>query len=123
MSVGGARATVEDEMDKARTWRAAGNEGRARVCARRAAGFALAASAGVAGRPNVYEALRRAARAPALPEAVREAAARLTVCVTEAHRLPHPEDPLEDARLIIEELGPTLTSQVDGHGSGEEDAV
>jgi hypothetical protein len=30
--------------------------------------------------------------------------------VTEAHRLPHLEDPLEDARLIIEELGPTLTS-------------
>jgi hypothetical protein len=110
-------------MDKARAWRAAGNEGRARVCARRAAGFALAASAGITGRPNAYESLRRAARAPALSDAVREAAARLCVRVTEAHRLPHLEDPLEDARLIVEELGPTLTSRMDRHGSGEEHAV
>jgi hypothetical protein len=65
MSCGEARARVEDEMDTARAWRAAGNEGRARLCVR----------------------------------------------VTEVHRLPHLEDPLEDAQLVIDRLGPTLTSQ------------
>jgi hypothetical protein len=39
--------------------------------------------------------------------------------VTEAHRLLH----LEDARLIIEELGPTLTSRVDGQWSEDGPAV
>ena len=120
MGVEEARAKVEAEMDKAIASRAAGNEGRARVCARRAAGFALAARCGVSGKPNAYEVLRRAAGAPGLSDAARQAAGRLCVRVTEARRLPHLEDPLEDARLVIEELGYTLRIRMDGNRPGKD---
>jgi len=110
-------------MDRAIASRGAGNEGRARVCARRAAGFALAARYGVSGKLNAYEMLRRTAGAPGLSDAARQAAARLCVRVTEAHRLPHPEDPLEDARLLIEELGYTLRIRMDGYRPGKDNTT
>jgi hypothetical protein len=39
-----------------------------------------------------------------LPAELREAARRLTVHVTADHVLPHPEDPLVDARTIVDNL-------------------
>ena len=38
---------------------------------------------------------------PEMPDGLRAAAKRLTKRVTPDHRLPHPQDPLEDARAII----------------------
>ncbi len=38
------------------------------------------------------------------PEELREPARRLRQQVTEDHRLPHPEDPLKDAELIVDGL-------------------
>jgi hypothetical protein len=38
------------------------------------------------------------------PEQLRSAAGRLTEQVTEDHELPHSEDPLQDAELIVAEL-------------------
>jgi hypothetical protein len=38
------------------------------------------------------------------PEPLRRAAGRLTTHVTHEHTLPHPEDPVEDARGLIEAL-------------------
>jgi len=108
-------------MDRALAWRAAGNEGRARVCARRAAGFALAASLRVPGSPNAYQMLRQAAGLPGLSEVAHRAAARLCARVTETHRLPHVEDPLEDARLIVEELGFALRPRADRGMPGQPD--
>jgi hypothetical protein len=110
-------------MGKAIASRAAGNEGRARVCARRAAGFALAASLGVPGKPNAYEMLCHAAGTHGLSESACKGAARLCVRVAKTHRLPHVEDPLEDARLIIEELSYSLRSRVDGNESGRDDRI
>jgi hypothetical protein len=106
-------------MRQAIASRAAGNEGRARVCARRAAGLGLSMARGGSGRPNAYDLLRHAAVDQTLPESVRLAAVRLSVRVTQAHRLPHGEDPLADARLILEALGFGYGPQEDdGEGVG-----
>lgn len=98
--------------------RAMGNEGRARVGARRAAGFALALAFGGSDRLDAYDLLRRAADTPELSDAVRQAAARLAARVTPDHRLPHTEDPMQDARIILEALGhgfgPLADARVDG---------
>jgi len=105
MDAAEARARIAAEIRQAVASRAAGNEGRARVCARRAAGYGLALAWGGSDRPNAYDLLRRAADDPSLTESVRRASARLSIRVTEAHRLPHLEDPLADARLILIALG------------------
>jgi hypothetical protein len=119
MNVGETQARLEAEMRRAVASRLAGNEGRARVCARRAAGFALAASLGGSGKTNAYRMLRQAESASGLSEAARQAAARLCTRVTESRSLPHPEDPLEDARLILEELGFRIGSQANGQWPAE----
>ena len=96
------------ELQAAEAARRAGNEGRARVCARRAAGLAageyLERAGFESGSSSAYEQLRRLERSPQLPLELRQAAARLTARVTEAHALPHPEDPLDDARQLIRGL-------------------
>ena len=116
MDTAEGRARIAAEMGQAIASRAAGNEGRARVCARRAAGFGLSVARGRSSRPNVYDLLREAADDQALPVPIRQAASRLSVRVTQAHRLPHVEDPLADARLILEALGfgPQGEDRVDG---------
>jgi len=92
-------------MLEAAASRSRGNEGRARVCARRAVGIALALHWSVGPPANAYQLLMRAAADSGLPPEVRQAAQRLTRRVTEAHRLPHDEDPLDDARVILAALG------------------
>lgn len=116
MDAAEGRARIAAELGQAIASRAAGNEGRARVCARRAAGFGLSLSRGGSSRPNAYDLLRQAADDRALPDPIRQAAARLSVRVTQAHRLPHAEDPLADARLILQALGfgPQEDDRVDG---------
>lgn len=93
-------------MLEAAASRSRGNEGRARVCARRAVGTALALRWSVGSQANAYQLLMRAAADSGLPPDVREAAQRLTRRVTEAHRLPHEEDPLDDARMLLAFLRP-----------------
>ena len=52
-------------------------------------------------------------------EAVRSAATRLTVRVSLDHTLPFPEDPLDDARMIVEALlGVNWTEVGKAHGPG-----
>jgi hypothetical protein len=102
------RFRVAAELSDARASRSRGNEGRARVCARRAAGAAIrAAMAGRASGPppsNAYTVLRWYASLADQPPELRAAAARLAARVTPEHVLPHREDPLEDARVIIAAL-------------------
>jgi len=94
---------VAAELARAQWARQAGNHGRARVCARRAAGWALGgwptSQAELPdGKPgNAYEALRSAAEDEAPPAPVRVAAQRLTARVDEAFSLPFDQDPIEDA--------------------------
>lgn len=92
-----------------------GNEGRARVCARRAAGSAVGHWLERHPRPgwgvDARARLRALAGDEAFPESVRAAARRLTPRVTQAFALPFPEDPLDDAGVIVrscltEDTGP-----------------
>jgi len=97
---------ILDELRKAWQERHEGHEGKARVCARRAAGWA------------VGELYRRRALTADVPSSVigllawfreleevspdlREAANRLTRRVRLDHTLPHAQDPLDDAEQIV----------------------
>jgi hypothetical protein len=93
-------------MDEAAACRSRGNEGRARVCARRAVGAALALRWAAGPQASAYQLLQRAAADSGLPPELRQAAQRLTRRVNQAHRLPHDEDPLDDARSLLAWLRP-----------------
>lgn len=99
---------IEAELAAAQQARAAGQEGRARVCARRAAGLALrayyqrrpAAGAAAWGGDALAQLHRLRADADA-PAAVRAMAERLTTVVDFDHQLPFAEDPLADAAALV----------------------
>lgn len=101
-----AQLRILDELRRARREREGGNEGKARVCARRAAGWAAAelnrrrepASEAPA---SVLALLAWFRDLDAVPRELREAADRLIRHVRPDHSLPHAEDPLEDAERIV----------------------
>lgn len=99
---------IKLELDQAYLFRARGMEGRARVCARRAAGWAVVAfrqrRSGVETHPNAYRQLRWFQKLEDVPIELRNAADRLTTHVTPSHELPHRQDPLEDAEMIVHAL-------------------
>ena len=100
-----AQQRILDELQRARQERQDGNKGRARVCARRAAGWAVG---------QLYRRRAPTDKVPAsvmallawfrgletVPLDLRQAAERLTRHVRPDHTLPHSEDPLEDAERI-----------------------
>jgi hypothetical protein len=102
------RNEIEQEMNLAEAARKQGREGRARVCARRAAGQAIAVfhqrKTGIQPQANYYRLLCWFQEVDDVPDALKQAAARLTTRVTPEYTLPHPHDPLQDARLLIEAL-------------------
>jgi hypothetical protein len=98
-------ALIDQELAAAEAaWKEA-NEGKARVCARRA--VALATEAWLEPRPNraprgdAMEHLRQIQQDASLPLPVRQAAERLSTKVTQRHSAPFTTDPIRDARLII----------------------
>ena len=97
---------IQAELADARNSRAAGNEGRARVCARRAAGLAI-------GRyferwmdqplpASAYVLLQWLSEREEIQDDLRAAARRLTVRVTPEYKLPHIEDPIDDAQMLVQ---------------------
>jgi len=84
---------------------AAGNPGKARVCARRAAGWVIQAwyqaREGPGWSGDAMKQLNRLRADPAVPEAPRAAAERLSTRVDREHRLPFKEGALDDAGLIV----------------------
>jgi hypothetical protein len=96
---------IDHELTLARQAQAAANPGRARVCARRAAGWAVRAwyeaAKGGTWQGDALKQLRRLAADAAVPEPVRAAAVRLVTKVDLDHTLPFHDDPVVDARLII----------------------
>jgi hypothetical protein len=100
------RARIEAELALGHSAAAAGNAGRARVCARRAAGWAIQAryqqTEGAGWSGDAMKQLNRLRTDPAAPPAPREGAERLSTRVDQDHRLPFEADPLEDASIIIE---------------------
>ncbi len=95
----------ETELQHARQAQAAQQLGKARVCARRAAGWAIRAwyqrTEGAGWRGDAVKQLSRLRDDPQTPEAIRQAAERLTTQVDENHELPFEADPVDDAQAII----------------------
>jgi hypothetical protein len=105
MDLAQRRVAIEAELLDAQESRDKAKEGRARVCARRAAGLAIGMyyekHIGHSPIQNAYKLLQWFSRREEIPEYLQQAARRLTVRVTPAYDLPHQEDPIEDARLIV----------------------
>jgi hypothetical protein len=100
---------IEEELRRANAARAEGNEGRARVCARRAAGAALRdqflRTTGKTIPTSTVDLLRAAEDLAGLSARGREAAKRLLQKVDEGFNLPQDWDLLVEARILIAELG------------------
>ena len=99
---------IHAELERAEAARTAGNEGRARVCARRAAGMAardfLTRHEVQHRNDSAYEALQTLATFPGLAPDLKQAALHLTMRVTEEFSLPVKADLIADARKLIGEL-------------------
>jgi hypothetical protein len=96
---------IEQELAAAEAASKIGNDGKARVCARRA--VAVAAEAWLtrhsvqAGCMDAMAHLRRIQEDQSVPVSIRHAAERLTTTVTRRDFAPFTSDPLGDARIII----------------------
>ncbi len=93
---------ITAELNSARAALRVSNAGKARVCARRAAGIAIGLRFGTLVQAG--DALRRLeylAGEPSVPDEVREAARRLVARVMERPAAPFSTDPVNDAILII----------------------
>lgn len=96
---------IEAELAMAEAARLAGNEGRARVCARRAAGAAardfLTRHRVRLKDPSAYASLQTLADYPGLAPDLRIAALHLTARLTQTFTLPVQADLIADARRLI----------------------
>ena len=99
-------AAITAELHMAATARFGGNEGKARVCARRAAGWAIRGwreRQGIGQRgQSAYRHLQGTALDWSLPAHIRAAAARLILRIGEDHELPVDADVLDDARVLVD---------------------
>lgn len=99
---------INAEFEKAEEARARGNEGQARVCARRAAGIAVREYLLRRGiRPpsaSAYDLLNQLRGDPDLSPDLRQIAEHLTLRVTEEFKLPVNADLVAEARIFCEEL-------------------
>ena len=107
-------ALIEQEIAAAEAARQGRNDGKARVCARRA--VALATEAWLARLPlprwrgDAMAHLREIQQNASFPLPIRQAAERLSTPVTRRQTAPFTTDPVADARFIIDHLS-TLTSE------------
>jgi len=102
------KVKLQKEFERANSARAGGNEGQARVCARRAAGIAIReyyARRGYQIRtPSAYDLLQMLVDEPQLSPAVKQAAKYLILRVNEEFKLPVDVDLLDEARKLCDEL-------------------
>jgi hypothetical protein len=99
---------IQEELEKAEQARARGNEGQARVCARRAAGIAAREFLTRQGtRPpsvSAYDLLNLLKSDPRLSSDLRSIADHLTLRVNEEFKLPVNADLIAEARTFCQEL-------------------
>ena len=99
---------IEQELAAAEAAWKGTNDGKARVCARRA--VAIAAEAWLARFPippwhgDAMAHLRRIQQDASFPLSIRQAAERLSTTVGKRHTAPFTTDPIGDARVIIAHL-------------------
>ncbi len=105
------RSEIESELEKAERARSLGNEGRARVCARRAAGLAartyLLRRGQIVRSSSAYDLLRLLAEDLNLPPSITQTAAHLTLRVDEEFKLPLDVDLISEARKLCDYLSKT----------------
>jgi hypothetical protein len=103
---------VRHELDLASRARMDGNEGRARVCARRAGGIAVREYLKLRGESapaaSAYDLLKRLADMADAPQRARQAAALLTMRVDEEFKLPGDVDLIAEAGALCRALHPGL---------------
>ncbi|MGM0373194.1 MAG: hypothetical protein ACQEQQ_02065 [Chloroflexota bacterium] len=106
----GWQRKVQQELAMAHQARREGNEGQARVCARRAAGFAAEAYFQQRGfdppAHNAYQLLERLGEEGHLPDPVRETLSLLTLRVNKAFELPPGVDLIRESKKLIRVLFP-----------------
>jgi len=99
---------IETEIHKALLARSNGNEGQARVCARRAAGIAVRNYFEQKKFPinhkSAYELLLTFINQPDIPSTTRQNAVNLTLRVTKTFELPVDVDLIEEARSLCDQL-------------------
>ena len=99
---------LEKEFELAKQARARGNEGQARVCARRAAGIAvreyLSRKGTHPGSASAYDLLNLLKADPLLSPDLILIADHLTLRVTEEFKLPVDADLIAEARKLCDEL-------------------
>jgi hypothetical protein len=110
----------DDEITQAEAARAAGNEGKARVCARRAAGIVIGEYLERSGNPllnaSAYDRLRYLQNSSNLPEPVREIISHFLVRIDTDHNLPVDADLITEAKWLAETL---LHPNGESHGRYE----
>ena len=98
-------ALIEQELAAAEAAQQDSNDGKARVCARRAVARAteawLAQLSIPRWRGDAMAYLRQIQQDESFPLLIRQAAERLSTPVTRQHAVPFTTDPVADARLII----------------------
>ena len=104
------KKTFEKELQMAAEARERGNEGQARVCARRAAGVVIREyflRRGLSSRTSsAFDLLQALLGIPGIPEEARRAAEYLTLRVNEEFKLPVNADLVEEARGLCKSLLP-----------------
>ena len=104
---------IVQELAAAQAAQQDGNDGKARVCARRA--VALATEAWLTRLPiprwrwDAMAHLRQIQQDESFPLPIRQAVERLSTPVTRQHTTPFTTDPIADAKLIITHLGGTTS--------------
>jgi HEPN domain-containing protein len=102
------KAQINAEFERAEQARSRGNEGQARVCARRAAGIAAREYFARRGQtihtPSAYDLLNLLIKDLSLPDDLRQIAAHLTLRVDEEFKLPADIDLIIEARKLCEGL-------------------
>jgi hypothetical protein len=102
-------ALMEQELAAAEAAQHDGNDGKARVCARRAVARAIEAWREQLASPrwhgDAMAHLRQIQQGASFPLPIRQAAERLSTPVTRQHATPFTTDPVRDAKLIIAYLG------------------
>lgn len=102
------KAIFDREIQSAQAARKSGNEGKARVCARRAAGAAageyLARRGSPWGHANAYINLQRLQNLPDVPLQIRHIAGHFLEKITEDHELPSEADLIQDALWLVDQL-------------------
>jgi HEPN domain-containing protein len=102
------REQIGKEFELAERARERGNEGQARVCARRAAGIAVREYLARRGTPppnlSAYDLLNLLKDDPLLPPDLKRIAVHLTLRVTEEFKLPVDVDLIVEARTLCDKL-------------------